>query len=133
MVLNPLFLGGVWFIIHRYSVFHTFIWRGWVGGLSQMKLTSFEKNCHILRRSLREHAMVFLNPNASQDEIVKSGEEVIASLYGSITYEGLDLLICRIFTRKVSASPYLAPTSAASSYHDKRAYLQLQEKIWTEN
>jgi hypothetical protein len=32
MVLNPIFLGGVWFIIHRYSVFHTFIWRGWVGG-----------------------------------------------------------------------------------------------------
>ena len=54
MVLNPIFLGGVWFIIHRYSVFHTFIWRGWVGGLSQMKLTSFEKNCHILRRSLRD-------------------------------------------------------------------------------
>jgi uncharacterized membrane protein len=46
MVLNPIFLGGVWFIIHRYSVFHTFIWRGWVGGLSQMKLTSFEKNSH---------------------------------------------------------------------------------------
>ena len=52
MVLNPILLGRVWFIIHRYSVFHTFIWRGWVGGLSQMKLTSFEKNCHILRRSL---------------------------------------------------------------------------------
>ena len=34
------------------SVFHTFIWRGWVGGLSQMKLSPFEKNCHILRRSL---------------------------------------------------------------------------------
>ena len=46
MVLNPIFLGAVWFIIHRYSVFHTFIWRGWVGGLSQMKLTSFEKNSH---------------------------------------------------------------------------------------
>jgi hypothetical protein len=43
MVPNPIFLGGVWFIIHRYSVFHTFIWRGWVGGLSQIKLTSFEK------------------------------------------------------------------------------------------
>ena len=43
MVLSPVFLGGVWFIIHRYSVFHTFIWRGQVGGLSQMKLTSFEK------------------------------------------------------------------------------------------
>ena len=52
MVLSPTILGGVWFIIYRYSVFHTFIWRGWVGGLSQMKLTSFEKNCHILRRSL---------------------------------------------------------------------------------
>jgi hypothetical protein len=43
MVLNRIFLGGVWFIIHRYFIFHTFIWRGWVGGLSQMKLTSFEK------------------------------------------------------------------------------------------
>ena len=46
MVLNTILLGRVWFIIHRYSVFHTFIWRGWVGGLSQMKLTSFEKNSH---------------------------------------------------------------------------------------
>ena len=46
MVLNPILLGGVWFIIHRYSVFHTFILRGWVGGLSQMKLTSFGKNSH---------------------------------------------------------------------------------------
>ena len=54
MVLNPIFLGGAWFIIHRYYVFHTFIWRGWVGGLSQMKLTSFEKNCHILRRSQKK-------------------------------------------------------------------------------
>jgi hypothetical protein len=43
MVLNPILLGGVWFIIHRYSVFHSFIWRGWVGGLSQMKLTSLGK------------------------------------------------------------------------------------------
>ena len=43
MVLNPIFLGGFWFIMHQYSVFHTFIWRGWVGGLNQMKLTSFEK------------------------------------------------------------------------------------------
>jgi hypothetical protein len=49
LLLDPISLGGVWFMIHRYSVFHTFIWRGWVGGLNQMKLTSFEKNCHILR------------------------------------------------------------------------------------
>ena len=48
MALNPILLGAAWFIIHRYSVFHTFIWRGWVGGLSQMKLTSFEKNCKCL-------------------------------------------------------------------------------------
>ena len=26
---------------------------------------------------LREHAMMFMNPNALQDEIVKSGEEII--------------------------------------------------------
>ena len=53
MVLNPILLGGVWFIIHRYSVFHTFIWKrgggggrpggGGGDGLNQMKLTSFEK------------------------------------------------------------------------------------------
>jgi hypothetical protein len=61
MVLNPIFLGAVWFIIHRYSVFHTFIWRGSVGGLSQMKLTSFEKNCHILRRSLNTFSFDLLS------------------------------------------------------------------------
>ena len=53
MVLNPIFLDGVWFIIHRYSVFYTFIWRGWVGGLSQMKLTSFEKNSHFEMEMVR--------------------------------------------------------------------------------
>ena len=36
---------------------------------------------------LKEHAMMFMKPNASQDEIVKSGEEVIASLYGGIIYD----------------------------------------------
>ena len=61
----------------------------------------------------KEHAMMFMKPNASQDEIVKSGEDVIASLYGSIIYEGFDFLRYRKFTRKVSANPYLAPTSAA--------------------
>ena len=60
MVLNPILLGGVWFTIHRYSVFHTFIWRGWVGGLRQMKLTSFEKNCYILRRSLSVEPSLFI-------------------------------------------------------------------------
>ena len=38
---------------------------------------------------LGEHAMMFMNPNASRDEVhvVKSGEEVITSLYGVIIYE----------------------------------------------
>jgi len=74
--------------------------------------------------------MMFINPNASPGEIVKSGEEVSASLYGDIIYEGLDLLRYGKFTRKVSESPYIAPTSAAASYHSKRAYLELQE--WAE-
>ena len=51
---------------------------------------------------LREHAMMFMNPNTSQDEIVKSGEEVIVSLYGGIIYEDLNFLRYRKFTRKVS-------------------------------
>ena len=33
---------------------------------------------------LKEHAMMLKNPIASQNVIVKSGEEVIASLYGGI-------------------------------------------------
>jgi len=82
---------------------------------------------------IKEHAMMLMNPNASQDEIVKPGEEVIASLYVGIIYERLDFLRYKKLTRKVSASPYIAPTSAASSYHVKRAYLQLQEKIWMGN
>ena len=50
MVLNPILLGAAWFIIHRYSVFHTFIWRGWVGGLSQMKLKVPKFNRKIERK-----------------------------------------------------------------------------------
>jgi hypothetical protein len=41
---------------------------------------------------LREHAMIFMNPNVSQDEIVKSGEKVIASVYGGIIYVGFYFL-----------------------------------------
>ena len=46
MVLNPILLGGVWFIIHQYSVFHTFIWGGGgggggVGGWSEPNETNF--------------------------------------------------------------------------------------------
>jgi hypothetical protein len=67
-----------------------------------------------------------MNPNASLDKVVKSSEEVIASLYGVIIYEWLDFLRYR----KVSATPYLAPTSTAASYHGKHAYLQLQQ--WEE-
>ena len=74
---------------------------------------------------------MFMNPNASRGEIVKFDEEVSASLYGGIIYERLDLLRYRKFTRKVSVSPYLAPTSTTASYHSKHAYLQLQE--WAES
>ena len=70
MVLNPIFLGGVWFIIHQYYVFHTFIWRGWVGGLSQMKLTSLEKNCHILRRSLKCVNRACVNENLLRNTLL---------------------------------------------------------------
>jgi hypothetical protein len=39
MVLNPILLGGVWFILHRYSVFH-FHLEG-VGGWSEPNETDF--------------------------------------------------------------------------------------------
>ena len=46
-----------WSLVYNTSVFcfSHFHLEGWVGGLSQMKLTSFEKNCRILRRSLTLH------------------------------------------------------------------------------
>jgi hypothetical protein len=47
-----------------------------------------------------------------------------------IIYEDLNLLRYGQFTRKVSASSYIVPTSAAASYHSKRAYLELHE--WAE-
>jgi hypothetical protein len=53
--------------------------------------------------------MMFINANASSDEIIKSGEEVNASLYGDIIYEGLDLLRYGKFTRKVSERSSHAP------------------------
>jgi hypothetical protein len=56
---------------------------------------------------LKEHAMMFMKPNASQDEIVKSGEEVIASLYGSIIfYEGLDFVVSYNYIFKCHSSVY---------------------------
>jgi hypothetical protein len=81
MVLNPILLGGVWFIIHQYSVFHTFIWRGWVGGLSQMKLTSFEKNCHILRRSLRGNQQsIFHGLNKTLNKVPMAMLEIFVNI-----------------------------------------------------
>ena len=56
---------------------------------------------------LREHACDDVHECSSQDEIVQSCDEVTASLYGGIIYEGLDFLRYRKFTRKVSASPSL--------------------------
>ena len=46
-----------WSLVYNTSVFcfSHFHLEGWVVGLSQMKLTSFEKKCHILRRSLTLH------------------------------------------------------------------------------
>ena len=61
--------------------------------------------------------MVFINPNASPDDIIKYGEEVNASLHGDIIHEGLDLLRYGKFTRKVSASSNIVPTSAAEGYY----------------
>ena len=41
-----------------------------MGALSQMKLTSFEKNCHILRRS-------FINSISKKTETITKGKELI--------------------------------------------------------
>ena len=65
----------------------------------------------------------FLKPGNSQENIIASGEQIIANLYGGVPHEGLDLLRFRLYTNKAISNnkcvhvQSLPPTSDSASFH----------------
>jgi hypothetical protein len=80
MVLNPIFLGGVWFIIHRYSVFHHHKHRGicW--------LLSLVKTCLI-------HYSIVLNlttvnvPRIENIILFNLQKNIVVGWFSAVTFE----------------------------------------------
>jgi 5'-3' exonuclease len=83
---------------------------------------------------LKSQGVVFLQENASKEDIIKAGEEALVNLYGGAPLEGLDILRWRKFTTKtmsvkrhvVVQVQSLPPTSNAAMFHSMRVYLQCQ-------
>ena len=85
-----------------FSHFHL---EGWVGGLSQMKLTSFEKNCHILRRSLtiQDFSVIWIDFISSKFISFSNSDKISSchdkgSIYESLSFQNHRHLISSKFT-----------------------------------
>ena len=81
-------------------------------------------------------SVFFQSHSSSTREMLENvGEEVMASLYGGLPGEGLDLLRFRKFVTKTSTLDKhvqvcsLPPTSAAAKYHTYRVYHQVQQWV----
>ena len=77
----------------------------------------------------------FLKPGNHLETVVTSGEQIIASLYGGVLCEGLDLLRLRLYTNKAITNnkcvqvQSLPPTSDSAALHSRRSYYQCQQWI----
>jgi hypothetical protein len=82
-------------------------------------------------------AEVFMDSNASTDDVIEAGNNVLVSLYNGEKDENLDHLRLRRFYEKTACSTAaveprtLPPTSAAAKYHSLRVYQQVQ--VWLGN
>lgn len=82
---------------------------------------------------LQTLAEVFLQDNATLEDILSAGEKALVLLYNGSSREGLDELRYRLFCSKVAVGTTfvqihtLPPTSAAARFHSMRVYLQVQE------
>ncbi|KAK7088302.1 hypothetical protein V1264_022235 [Littorina saxatilis] len=82
---------------------------------------------------LQTLAEVFLQDNATLQDILSAGEKALVLLYNGSSREGLDELRYRLFCSKVAVGTTfvqihtLPPTSAAARFHSMRVYLQVQE------
>jgi hypothetical protein len=78
----------------------------------------------------RENIEIFSRSTSTKEEIIQSGNEVVASLYGGIPNEGLNLLRYRKFGSKLATGSIaiqchnLPPTSDSSALHIQRAHHQ---------
>lgn len=81
-----------------------------------------------------KQAVVFLDENATEDNIIKAGEAALVCLYKGTTGETLDDLRLQRFHQKVATSTsfvkpeHLPPTSSAVKYHSLRVFHQVQ--VW---
>ncbi len=79
------------------------------------------------------NAIMFVEGNASQEEIVEAGERALLIVYGGASSTSLDDLRYKAYCRKVASrkcvldTKALPPTSNAAKYHSFRVYLQVQE------
>lgn len=82
----------------------------------------------------KDQAEIFMK-QSTNEEVMKVGEEAIASLYNGVPFKGLNLLRYRRFTQKVTLGTTfiqihtLPPKSAAAKFHNLRVYLQVQQWI----
>ena len=93
--------------------------------------TALSRNQNIVY--FRQEGETFSRQNATKDEIIKAGENVLVTLYNGKPGEGINKLRLRLFCEKVSTSntsmqPHtIPPTSAAAQYHSQRVYLHVQD------
>ena len=80
-------------------------------------------------------ARIFLDENATKDDVIQAGENALLVLYKGNTGEGLNSLRYRRFHEKVSSKAsavelhQLPPTSNAAKFQSLRVYVQVQNWI----
>ena len=76
-----------------------------------------------------KQARIFLDENATENDIINAGEAALVSLYKGTACETLDDLRLLRFHQKVATSTtsvqpeHLPPTSSAAKYHSLRVFL----------
>ena len=81
-----------------------------------------------------KQAPIFLDENATENDIINAGEAALVSLYKGTACETLDDLRLLRFHQKVANSTtfvqpeHLPPTSSAAKYHSLRVFYQVQ--VW---
>ena len=82
--------------------------------------------------SFSRQARIFLDENATTDDVIKAGENALLLLYNGNIGEGLNSQRYRRFHEKISSNASAVelhrspPTSNAAKFHSLRVYAQVQ-------
>lgn len=81
---------------------------------------------------LEQNGVVFLNPNATPEQVTEAGESFLVSLYGGNSEsQNLNDLRFQMFTRAAAKTNMnlarLPPTSDAARFHSLRTYHQVKK------